>query len=289
MIAKIRAAGATDVIQHGATWKEADGYLREQILKNDPNGVYVPPFDHADIWAGNSTIVEEVARQIPDGRPDAIVCSVGGGGLFNGVMLGLEKQRWTGMNVLAVETKGADSLATSLQEGQLATLDEITSVATSLAAKQTSHKTYELAQREGVKSVVLSDAEAAMGCWRLADDERLMVELACGVSVAVCYDGRLKKLLPGLTKESKVVIVLCGGSNVSLEMLVEYRHKYGSVEKVATKSKSVPSTLTAPPAGHVKGAEVVNMDEMMRTCEGAAGEHLPDMATIMQVAREFDS
>ncbi len=275
MIAKISAAGATDVIQHGASWKEADGYLREKILKDDPNGVYVPPFDHADVWEGNSTIVGEVARQLPSGRPDAVVCSVGGGGLFNGVMLGLEKQGWAGMDVLAVETKGADSLATSLQEGQLVTLKEITSVATSLAAKQVSSKTYELAQRRGVRSVVLSDAEAAMGCWRLADDERLMVELACGVSVAVCYDGRLKKLLPALTKESKVVIVLCGGSNISLETLMEYRLEYGSVEKVATKNKSVPSTFTAPD-GHVKGSEVVNMVAMMKTCEGAAGKHLPD-------------
>lgn len=30
------------------------------------------------------------------------------------------------------------------------------------------------------------------------------------------------------------------------------------------------------------------MEEMMRTCEGAAGEHLSDMATMMRVARELD-
>ncbi len=66
-----------------------------------------------------------------------------------------------------------------------------------------------------------------MGCWRLADEERLLVEPACGVSAALCWGGRLQKRLPNLSPESKVVIVVCGGSNISLEMLVDYREKYG--------------------------------------------------------------
>lgn len=97
-----------------------------------------------------------------------------------------------------------------------------------------------------MKSVVLSDAEAAMGCWRLADDERIMVEPACGVSIAVCYDDRLKKLLPGLGPDSKVVIVVCGGADVTLDMLMGWREEYGSVEKQLTGNREVPSTITAP-------------------------------------------
>jgi L-serine/L-threonine ammonia-lyase len=46
-----------------------------------------------------------------------------------------------------------------------------------------------------------------------------MVEAACGVSLALCYNGRLKERLPNLTEKSKVVIVVCGGSNISAEML----------------------------------------------------------------------
>lgn len=46
MIAKIKAAGASQVIQHGANFREADRYLREVILPADKAGVYVPPFDH---------------------------------------------------------------------------------------------------------------------------------------------------------------------------------------------------------------------------------------------------
>lgn len=46
--------------------------------------------------------------------------------------------------------------------------------------------------------MVLSDAEAAMGCWRLADDERIDVDAAFGIDVAVYYDGGLQRSFLGL-------------------------------------------------------------------------------------------
>ena len=241
MIAKIKTAGAKEVIQHGATWAEADRFLREDVVAKDANGIYVPPFDHPDVWDGAATIIEELNE-----RPDAVVCSVGGGGLFSGLQLGLERRGWGDVSLLAMETEGAHSLAASLKEGELVTLSEITSFAKSLGAKRVAGKAFELGQRKNVKSLVLSDAEAAMGCWRLADDERLIVEPACGVSVAVCYDGRLKNVLPHLNQDSKVVVVVCGGSDITLESLCEFRKQYGDVEKVTTNDRAVPSTHSAP-------------------------------------------
>lgn len=260
MISKIRDAGATAVVQRGATWSEADHYLREEVLlagdgdgDGDPkNGVYVPPFDHPDVWAGAATMVGEWQRQMGSGggkpKLDAVVCSVGGGGLFAGIMTGLlseEEEEEGGKSsrrrggggeddkvllprVLAVETAGADSLAQSLAAGELVTLPHLTSIATSLSASRVAARAFSLAQLPNVMSVVLQDAEAAMGCWRLADEERMLVEPACGASVALCYGGRLRRLVPGLGPESRVVVVVCGGSNVTLEMLVEYRRMYGS-------------------------------------------------------------
>lgn len=32
MVAKLRAAGAYDVIQHGAAWRDADTYLRDHVM-----------------------------------------------------------------------------------------------------------------------------------------------------------------------------------------------------------------------------------------------------------------
>ena len=246
-VAKILAAGATDVIQHGSSWKYADEYLRAEVIpraeRSGEVGVYVPPFDHQDVISGAASLVEELRQQMPDGeRPDAVVCSVGGGGLLSGVMEGLDRVGWaTGddaVQVLAMETAGADSLSYSLKKGRLSELDKITSIAKTLGAVKVSADAFANAQRPNVRSVVLRDAEACMGCWRFADDERIMVEPACGVSIALAYNGKLKELVHGLTKDSKIVIVVCGGAGVSLEQLMSWRQTYGSLVE-----KSVPQTL----------------------------------------------
>ena len=236
MIAKIKNAGATDVIQTGVSWAEADAYMREELLAKDANGVYVPPFDHEDVWDGAATIIEELEE-----KPDVVVCSVGGGGLFCGLMRGLERRGWGDVKVLALETKGAESLHRSLEKGELVKLERITSIATSLGATKVAEKAFEYGQRTNVRSAVLGDEEAVMGCWQLADDERVLVEPACGVNVAPCYNGRLKKLLPELTPESKVVIVLCGGANVTLEALMEWREDWLMGKDVTVQQGTVTS------------------------------------------------
>lgn len=253
MIAKIRTAGASTVIQHGDSWKEADAYLREEAMPKDPDGVYVPPFDSPVIWDGHSTLVTEVKQQMQQNRagtPDAVVCSVGGGGLFSGVMMGLEREGWQKVKVFAMETEGAQSLNESVRAGHLVALERVTSIAKTLGAKMVCERAFDLSKKDTVTSVVLSDAEAAMGCWRFADDERIMVEPACGVNLAVCYDGRLKKLLPSLGKDSKVVIVVCGGADVTLNMLTEWKKQYGWIEEQTTSNREVPSTLTVTANGY---------------------------------------
>ena len=157
---------------------------------------------------------------MPDNHrvPDAIVLSVGGGGLLNGVLMGLHAYGWDKVPVLAVETLGADSLATSMKNGAHTTLPAITSKATSLGARRISEQTWKYCKNGGkdagfdVRSAVLDDDEAMMGCWRLAEDERLMVEIACGVSVATCYDGTLREKIPELNEDSLVVVIVCGGT-----------------------------------------------------------------------------
>ncbi|CRK11944.1 hypothetical protein BN1708_002375 [Verticillium longisporum] len=261
MIARLRLLGA-HVSQVGASWIEADRHLRANLLARDPHGVYVPPFDHPDIWAGAATLVSELARQTPPHVDiDAVVASVGGGGLVNGLLQGLEDVERDGAasapwprgrppTVVAVETRGADSLHASVEAGRLVTLPAITSIATSLGAVRVSERTWEWARRKavlgprrqaehggrkmgpaGLESLVVSDAEAAMACVRFAHDARFVVEVACGATVAVCYNGALRERLGrGLSDDEwrgkNVVVVVCGGSNVSLEVLEEYKATY---------------------------------------------------------------
>ncbi|PLN81348.1 tryptophan synthase beta subunit-like PLP-dependent enzyme [Aspergillus taichungensis] len=261
MIDKLRAAGATDVVQHGASWFEADTFLRQSYIENQDcddhaepkqtqKNIYVPPFDHPDVWTGAGTMVSEIAAQLPprdDNESgggafafpaDAIICSVGGGGLFNGIVEGLDtyvrlQPRASSqtpvkpVRVVAAETEGADSLACSLRAGRLQSLQAITSLATSLGALCVSPRTFEYARSspEGIEvvSFVGSDGDAARGVVRLADETRLQVELACGISVEAAVAAKLETTVPDLRPDSRVVVVVCGGSNVSAEMIAEYR------------------------------------------------------------------
>lgn len=223
-----------EVRQVGENWAAADRYLREELLANDPSGVYVPPFDHPHVWDGASTIVDELREQL-DVPIDGIVCSVGGGGLVNGLMQGVEGHQWSAAKpaVLAVETVGADSLNASVRAGEHVTLPEMASIATSLGATRVSEQTWKWSQHPGgtMKSLVVSDADAAISAVRFADDARHLVEVACGAALAVAYRGDLRAVLgEGLSDEEwsrkNVVLVVCGGSNVTLDMLQTYKEKY---------------------------------------------------------------
>jgi L-serine/L-threonine ammonia-lyase len=199
--------------------------------------------------------MHEIAAQMPSSPADIIICSVGGGGLLNGVAQGLDELSLTDhTTVIGVETAGAESMHAALNAGQLVTLPRITSQATSLGCATVTQQTLDYAQRPTFKSVVLPDAEAAMGCWRLADDERIMVELACGVNVALCYDGRLERALGRKVRpDEKVVIVLCGGSMVTVDMLAEWKAEYAHLTAVLPAGRGEEDIQRVP--GEISGRE----------------------------------
>ena len=222
MVDLIRKAGASDVIQKGATWFDADTYLRQEILPKDSGGVYVPPFDHEEVWNGNATVSQEIRSQLGE-DPAIIVCSVGGGGLFSGIMRGLGK---ASTKVIAVETIGAESLHLALKAGERISLPGITSLATSLGAVRVCEQCFEDGQDHRVTSVTVTDEEAVKACLRFADEERMLVEPACGATLALAYEDRLESIIPDLNEESKVVLEVCGGRNITVGMLAEYAETY---------------------------------------------------------------
>ncbi|KAM0721656.1 hypothetical protein Q7P37_002581 [Cladosporium fusiforme] len=275
MIAKIRAAGASNVIQEGNSLKDAISHLQDVVMPEaqarGEEAVYVPPFDHENVWRGNQTVFEEVAKQMGEqghGQADVMACSVGGGGLLIGMLQGMEEAGWNKTEVLAVETSGADSLSESLKSGQLTTLPGISSEATSLGAVKVAERCFELAQKHEaaghVRSVVLSDAEAAMGCWRFADDEKALIELACGVNLALCYGGRLSQALGRQVRpEEKVVIIVCGGSNVTTAMVEGWRQEYGYLdERIVAANNDVPSAKTGHNVPSTSYGGGVSLDTM---------------------------
>jgi L-serine/L-threonine ammonia-lyase len=116
--------------------------------------------------------------------------------------------------VIAVETAGADSYARSLAAGERIELPGISSIATSLGARKVSEQAFELARRHPIESVVVSDREAVEACLRFMDDHRVVVEPACGASLALAY--RAGELLP---RFERVLVIVCGGVTATVEQL----------------------------------------------------------------------
>ncbi|SCU79760.1 LAME_0B00254g1_1 [Lachancea meyersii CBS 8951] len=239
MIEKIEKSGAT-VIIHGDHWGQADAYLREVVMVEEVERgletLYVHPFDDETIWEGHSTIVDEIVQQLEEhsiapSRLKGIVCSVGGGGLFSGVVKGLERHKLADkVPVIAVETNGCDVLSKSLESGSPVTLSQISSVATSLGSPFIASFAFESALKYDSKALVLQDKEVLETCLTFADESGIIIEPACGASLHLCYNPKLFDIALGtqhsLAPTDVIVVIACGGSCVSYNDLLElYENK----------------------------------------------------------------
>lgn len=223
MIKRIQKAGA-QVIVYGDHWAQADTYLREKVIPSlpaDRKAVYCHPFDGQDIWEGHSTLVDELVKELP-AKPDAIVLAVGGGGLYNGVVLGLQRNNWHDVPVVTVETEGAASFYQSIKEGRQVVLDEINTVASSLGATFVTSESLRLASVHPTIPVTVTDQEAISACVNFADDHKFIIEPACGAALATAYGDKLSKRIPHLTPDSTVVVIVCGGTSTSVNDLDNY-------------------------------------------------------------------
>ena len=186
MVAKIEKRGA-NVHVGGSNWNEADQRARKTL---DDSTLYVPPFNDALIWEGNSYLVDEILQQVGgdiSAFPQVIVLSVGGGGLLRGVQLGLERLGLVGhTEIVAVETEGAGSFAAAkANDNKVISLSAITSIASSLGALSVVEST--LTSPVKTTSCLVSDAHAVLACVKFADEMRLLVEPACGASLVSLY------------------------------------------------------------------------------------------------------
>ncbi len=199
-----------ELVIHGETWLEAHTKALENITDDY---VYIHPFDNPLLWTGHSTIIDEIKSS--NVVPDAILLSVGGGGLLCGVLEGLTRNNLESTKVIAIETKGADSLNQSLKSKKLIELEKITSIATSLGAKKISEKAYELAVKNDVRSIVVSDNDAIRACRDFLDEHRMLVEPACGATISA-----LKVDRDYLKQFKNIVVIVCGGVTYRVEDLV---------------------------------------------------------------------
>ncbi|MCC7696584.1 MULTISPECIES: pyridoxal-phosphate dependent enzyme [unclassified Janthinobacterium] len=203
------AQEGAEVIVHGAAWQEANALAQSMLT---PQDAFLHPFDDPLLWQGHAGMIDEVARA--GLKPDAVVLSVGGGGLLAGVAEGLQRNGWDDVALVAVETQGAASLAAAVAAREHVTLPAVTSIATSLAARQVCAQAFAISQTRLLHSVVVSDQAAVDACQRFITDQRLVVEPACGAALAAVY-GKAPELAP----YRNVLVIVCGGVTATTQQL----------------------------------------------------------------------
>ncbi|XP_008845693.1 serine dehydratase-like [Nannospalax galili] len=226
VVQRLQSEGA-EVQLTGKVWDEAN--MRAQELATRDGWLNVSPFDHPLIWEGHASLVRELKVSLGT-PPGAVVLAVGGGGLLAGVTAGLVEVGWQHVPIVAMETRGAHSFNMAMKAGRLVTLPDITSVAKSLGAKTVASRALECAQECEIISVVVDDKEAVSAVQRFLDDERMLVEPACGAALAAVYSGLLGRLqAEGRLHQAlaSVVVIVCGGNNINSQQLQELKTQLG--------------------------------------------------------------
>lgn len=212
----IAARGAA-VVVHGNAWDDAHEHA--VALARQQGAAYVHPFDDPLLWDGHATLIDEVVRA--GAAFDAVVTSVGGGGLLAGIVEGLHRNGLQQVPVVAVETEGAASFAAALAAGAPVTLAGISSIATSLGARRVMQHALDLAREHEIVSVVVSDTQAVAACSRFADALRVLVEPACGAALAAL------DLAPVRQRFAQPLVEVCGGMGVTVAKLAQWRRDLG--------------------------------------------------------------
>jgi len=171
----------------------------------------VPPFDHADIVAGQATVALEIVEQLPE--VETVLVPVGGGGLISGVVTGLAAAG-SRAKVWGVEPAGAPKLKRSLEAGAPVRLERTGSIADGLITLNVGAIPFAELERhkERLRGVVLVDddsiRDAVQFLWRTC---RLAVEPSGAATTAA--------LLSGAVRPSGVTVLIVSGGNVDRALL----------------------------------------------------------------------
>src|SRR5215831_1517689 len=91
----------------------------------------VPPFDHEWIIEGQGTLGLEILEECED--VGTVLVPIGGGGLISGVAAAIKQTR-PDVYVIGVEPTGAASMKTSVDAGEVRTLEQVATIADGLMA-----------------------------------------------------------------------------------------------------------------------------------------------------------
>jgi len=171
-------------------------------------GHFVHPFDDDDFISGNGTAGLEIVEDLPD--VDAVVASVGGGGLLSGIGVAMRALR-PGAKVYASEPETAAPLKRSMEKGRASRFEEWQpSFVDGAGGKSVLETMWPLLREYVDDSIVVPLDDTARAMKLVAERVRVIAEGAgaCAVAAAISPDMARRG-------HKKIVAVVSGG-NVDL-------------------------------------------------------------------------
>ena len=197
---------------HGATLDEAITEAKQ--FAEQSGALFISPFDHADIVAGQGTLGLEILQQCPEAKT-VVVCT-GGGGLLGGVALAVKSLR-PDVRVIGAQAAGAAAYPPSLLAGHPVPLARMRTMADGIAVGRPGDIPFALVQKYVDDVRVVSEDMLARAQLKLLERSKLVVEPGGAAAVAAIMDDPH-------SFEAPVVAVLSGGNVDPLVMMRVIRH-----------------------------------------------------------------
>lgn len=158
-----------------------DALAAAQADATERGAVYIHPFDHVDVVAGQATLGLEILRQCPD--VETIVVPTGGGGLLAGVCLAaaLTDRR---VRVVGVQASSSAAYPVSLQAGSVQTISDTTTMADGIAVATPGEVPFGIINELVSEVVTVSEADISRALLWLLERAKLLVEPAGATSAA---------------------------------------------------------------------------------------------------------
>ncbi|MFB7479341.1 threonine ammonia-lyase [Streptomyces anulatus] len=210
-VAATREYGA-EVRLHGQVVDET--LAAAQRYAEETGAVFIHPFDHPDIIAGQGTVGLEILEQCPEVR--TIVLGIGGGGFAAGVAVAVKALR-PDVRIVGVQAEGAACYPPSLAAGHPVSLDSPATMADGIKVGRPGDVPFALIEELVDEVRTVTEDELSSALLLCLERAKLVVEPAGASSVAALLSD--PKAFRG-----PVVAVLSGGNVDPLLMQRILRH-----------------------------------------------------------------
>ncbi|WP_053696030.1 threonine ammonia-lyase [Streptomyces sp. NRRL F-5755] len=210
-VAATREYGA-EVRLQGHVVDETLAAAQEYARKS--GAVFIHPFDHRDIIAGQGTVGLEILEQCPEVR--TIVVGIGGGGLAAGVALAVKAVR-PDVKIIGVQAEGAAAYPPSLAAGRPVSIEAPTTMADGIKVGRPGDVPFKIIGDLVDEVRTVTEDELSSALLLCLERAKLVVEPAGASPVAALLSR------PGAF-EGPVVAVLSGGNVDPLLMQRTLRH-----------------------------------------------------------------